>query len=248
MTSTIGNLTCHQSTTQNNKPSRSNWVTHSSTMSTSTDTVILGDIDSHHHLWYSTLAIDTRRDQIAQEMEPSSFAILNEDKPTRITASIISSPGISLANNTLYIRATWTTMVALDSDHRAILVGLQCEVGNTIATGCTFVNFKKADWNSFKSNTEKAFTAPKPLEDVLDGERHFGCIMVKAAAKNILAGCICKVHPFFPRQAAVLAEERDLLQATNRGNGWNTWRALTGIGCFLAVEHSQGALWTTTGT
>ena len=93
--------------------------------------------------------------------------------------------------------------------------------------------------------------------------------MVKAAAKNIPAGCICEIHPFFPREAAALAEEKDLLQATNAGdakvpqldreidlavNSYQQGKCmeyLEGINLgkgFLAVEHTQGALWTIMGT
>ena len=62
------------------------------------DTVILGDINTHHELWFSELPKDTRGGLIASEIEGSTFAMLNEDSATRVTASISSSPDISLAN------------------------------------------------------------------------------------------------------------------------------------------------------
>ena len=70
------------------------------------DTVILGDINAHHELWFSELPEDTRRDLIASEIEGSTFTVLSEDSATRVTASTSSSPDFSLASLALFPGAT----------------------------------------------------------------------------------------------------------------------------------------------
>ena len=181
------------------------------------DTVILRDINAHHELWFSELSKDTHGGLIAREIEGSTFAVLNEDSATRVTASTSSSPDISLASLALFPGTTWETAAALGSDHMAILVSLQRE-SIKVTNNCTFINFSKADWPAFTGLSEEAFGREPTPTNVYVGERRFRQILKKAAARTIPAGCIREVRPFFPTKVAVLAQERDDLQANLPGD------------------------------
>ena len=92
--------------------------------------------------------------------------------------------------------ATWTTAAALSLDHLSILVGFQCEFVKSTSDNHT-TNFRKANWEGFESDTEDAFAALPLPRDVRVGKCVFSCTLVKVAAKDILAGRIHKVYPFF---------------------------------------------------
>ena len=83
---------------------------------------------------------------------------------------------------------------------------------------CTFINFSKADWPAFTGLSEEAFGREPTPTNVYVGERRFRQILKKAAARTIPAGCIREVRPFFPTKVAVLAQERDDLQANLPGD------------------------------
>ena len=74
------------------------------------DALILGDINAHNVLWNSAVPEDSHEVQMAREIEDSSFPVLNEDTPTRVTVTTASSPDISLVNQTLFMGATWETV------------------------------------------------------------------------------------------------------------------------------------------
>ena len=135
-------------------------------------TVILGGINAHHELWFSELSKDTHWGLIAREIEGSTFAMLNENSATRVTASTSSSPDISLASLMLFPGTTWETTAALGSDHMAILVSLQRE-SVKVTNNRTFVNFSKADWPAFTGLSEKAFGRQPAPTDIYVGERRF---------------------------------------------------------------------------
>ena len=121
------------------------------------NTIIVGDFIAHHYLWHSALTGDTRRNQVAQEVENSGFVILNEDAPTRVTSRVTSSPDITLVTEGLYRETIWTTAAALGSDHLPILVSFQCEFVKSTSDNRTFTNFRKTNWEGFDFNTEDAF-------------------------------------------------------------------------------------------
>ena len=57
--------------------------------------IILGDFNAYHESWYSLLPNDQRGIAIAEQIEESDFATINEPYPTRVTAKCSSSPGLS---------------------------------------------------------------------------------------------------------------------------------------------------------
>ena len=66
-----------------------------------TDTLILGDFNAHHSLWYSS-STDTRGTILESMVSGSNFGNLNWDSPTRLTGNANpSSPDVSLASASL---------------------------------------------------------------------------------------------------------------------------------------------------
>ena len=80
------------------------------------------------------------------------------------------------------------------------------------------INFRKANWEAFTAHSKEDFPRQPPPTDVFAGELGFQHIMTKAAAKNIPAGYIREIRPYYPREAVALVEEQDTLQATQPGD------------------------------
>ena len=62
----------------------------------SDDAIILGDINAHSPLWHSKLPCDSRGSKLSEEIEASSYIVLNEKCHTGITSTCKSSPDITL--------------------------------------------------------------------------------------------------------------------------------------------------------
>ena len=72
-----------------------------------TDTLILGDFNAHHSVWYSS-STDTRGTLLENMISASNFGILNWDSPTRLPGNANPySPDVSLASASLITSANW---------------------------------------------------------------------------------------------------------------------------------------------
>ena len=117
---------------------------------TGTDSLVLGDFNAHHSLWYSGTT-DTRGNQLADSVSTSSFAVLNTDSPTRLPGSANpSSPDVSLASTSLITSSEWQTHTTMSSDHLPILIGLQTTATSSPARHRTYINLKKDDWTGYR--------------------------------------------------------------------------------------------------
>ena len=119
-----------------------------------TDTLILGDFNTHHSAWYSS-STDTRDVLLENIISGSNFGILNWDWPTMLPGNANpSSPDISLAAASLIISTHWQTKTNLGSDHLPILISLQmyCTI-NPIPHG-TSLNLKKENWDQYRKEIE----------------------------------------------------------------------------------------------
>ena len=67
------------------------------------DTLILGDFNAHHSLWYSS-STDTRGTMLESMVSGSNFSILDWDSPTRFPGNANpSSPDVSLASASYHL-------------------------------------------------------------------------------------------------------------------------------------------------
>ena len=95
---------------------------------------------------------------LAEDIGNSEFGVLNEDSHTRLTInSSPSSPDISLASLNLLPYTRWEVKTELGSDLLPITISLESEVKPITSDNRVFINFKKADWNQFQTETEIEF-------------------------------------------------------------------------------------------
>ena len=177
--------------------------------------LILGDFNAHHHLWHTEDTEDTRGRLIAEWIGESSLGILNENQPTRVTDNSSTAPDLTIASDNCLTTCSWAVDISLGSDHLPIHISMTTEIEKCHAPNKTFVNFKKADWASFTSQTEAAFSRTTTNSDVHQSEKTFRNIINKAAKQHIPAGRIPKTFNAMPTQTAKLVEERDKIRREN---------------------------------
>ena len=119
-----------------------------------TDTLILGDFNAHHSLWYSS-STDTRGTMLESMVSGSNFGIINWDSPTRLPGNANpSSPDVSLASASLITSTNWQTKTNLGSEHLPNLISLQMDVTITPIQHRTSNNLKKANWDRYSREIE----------------------------------------------------------------------------------------------
>ena len=177
------------------------------------DSLIVGDINAHDDLWFSPLTECRRGPQFSEEIGDSNYATINEDTPTRLpTNGNPSSPDISLASMSLLPYTSWETETSLGSDHLPIIISLETDLKPTISENRTFINFKKANWTQFESETEAEFSKLPPPPDVYTGEKVFRKIINKKAKAAIPSGRIKNIFPEIPTEAIKKIKDRDALR------------------------------------
>ena len=143
------------------------------------DTLILGDFNAHDPLWFSPLSDDRGR-LLADEIGNSDFGVINEDSPTRLPSNgPQSSPDISLASLALLPYITWETKTEMGSDHLPITIKIETEIKQITSDIRIYINFKKADWTAFQTETEVEFAKLTQPNDVHDGELALRKIITK---------------------------------------------------------------------
>ena len=177
--------------------------------------LILGDFNAHHELWYSEDSPDTRGRDIVDTFTNTNFGVINEDQPTRISNNSSTAPDISFASANLIPCTTWKAEHKMKSDHLPIIISLSADIKKTRAKNQTYVNFEKANWAGFKDYTEEIFANARPIGDIHVAEKFFRKTIQKAASKHIPAGRIPKIFNALPRDAATLIEERDEIRKQN---------------------------------
>ena len=92
------------------------------------NSLILGDPNAHHNLWNTEDTEDERGRAFAKWIGDTDLGVLNEDVPTRVTATSSTSPDISIATPSLLPTCTWVVNTTLGSDHLPILIKLTTEI------------------------------------------------------------------------------------------------------------------------
>ena len=179
------------------------------------DAIILGDLNAHDPLWHSSIQ-DQRGEVFSEEISDSDCGVINEDTPTRVPVSgQPTSPDLSIVSLSLLPTAHWSTLKTLGSDHLPIIVHLTTTIKTSRSDNKTFINFKKADWDTFKTSTEEEFAKLSPPSNVYKAEKKFRKIINKASKRCIPSGRIKDVLPEIPASAAENIKKRDQLRETN---------------------------------
>ena len=180
--------------------------------------LILGDFNSHHESWYSEDNQDTRGNLIIDTIASKSFGIINEDQPTRVTATASTAPDLSIASVNIMPTTTWSVDKILNSDHLPITISVQADIIKCRAGKRTYINFDKADWTKFTDTTENVFANATPTNNIYKDELFFRKTLQNAAKHSIPAGRIPKTYNSVPTEAANLIDERNELRKNDPTN------------------------------
>ena len=181
----------------------------------SDNSIILGDFNAHDSLWCSALQ-DARGTTFAEEINSSNHGVLNNDQPTRLPSNEggqPTSPDISLASMSLLPYMSWEPKTELGSDHLPLIISCSTTIIPLRSENKVYVNFKKADWQSFTDYTEQRFSTLSPPSNVFKAEKCFRRIIKDASKKFIPQGRIKQIQPELPAEAADLIKQRDNLRA-----------------------------------
>jgi len=180
-----------------------------------TDALVLGDINAHDVLWYSSLQ-DARGSNIADEISESNYGVLNDNTYTRKPKNNqTTSPDVSLASYSLLPHAKWETVTSLGSDHLPILITLTSILKPTLSENRHFINFNKADWNSFQADIDQSLENIEIPTDVHKAEKILRYIVNKSSKRNIPGGRIKEVIPEIPTSTKDKILRRDQIRETN---------------------------------
>ena len=176
------------------------------------DSIILGDLNAHHEMWYSEDDKDARGELVAEWISDTDLGIINEDSPTRVTAAASTAPDLSIASARLITTCTWSAECSLSSDHLPILITLSSAIRKVKSQNRTYINFKKADWAGFEQYSEELFASAPISNNVHNSEKFFRSVLTKASKRFIPKGRIPKIINGAPTEAVRLMKERDELR------------------------------------
>ena len=149
-------------------------------LTNSNHTIIAGDINAHHEHWFSKGNQDDRGRAFADAIDQSNFVVANENLDTRITTTHLSSPDITLASLNILPYIDWSTKIGLTSDHVPIIIKLKADFEETYTKDRIYVNFAKADWESYTEYTEEKFSNIPLQDNPLKAEKIFCKILNNA--------------------------------------------------------------------
>jgi hypothetical protein len=149
---------------------------------------------------------------LAQQVEKSSFFILNTDFQTRHPSNgNPSSPDFSLISAHLALSVTWEICTSLNSDHLPICLTF---IDNQLSplTAKSYMNFKRAKWGLLQSEFESLLTDdPRPMK-CSSGVGRFNKLLSIALKHHMPAGFRRDFQPGMSREAVDLTKERDRLR------------------------------------
>ena len=178
-------------------------------------TIIMGDFNAHHPLWFSELPEDNRGTLLVEQIDDSTFSTINDNQSTRVTNNCSSSPDITLASTSLLHKLSWEAVSALSSDHLPIVIKVDDTQRFVESEERTFMNNNKADWINFAAFVDNKLSQLPLPTDAISGEQKFRSIVTRAAQRFIPKGRIKYIIPCFPPEAARLARRRDQLRRTD---------------------------------
>ena len=170
------------------------------------DAIVLGDLNGHNEEW-SQGASDTRGDSLAAEFDANHFVILNNpDVATRPSSD--SSPDIAVVHTPLALSFDWTTSTTLNSDHLPMSLSF-ADDSSSPREARSFTNFRKANWEDFRRDSEEMFSRLSPPKSCARGEKEWRRVLQSCSARHIPAGFHRTFSPGLDAISASLVKERD---------------------------------------
>ena len=190
---------------QNEKQTITDCLTHLFTLENS---IISGDVNAHSPLWFSPTT-DQRGDTIDELITNSNHLVLNQNLPTRLPHcnQQATSPDITTISSNLYPRATWTTDIALSSDHLPIHIKIHTKAKFHITQNKhSYTNYKKADWTSYTNEIENILHDASPPSHPHTANKILTNAILSADKHHIPKGKINSKHSPLPNHIRTLID------------------------------------------
>ena len=130
----------------------------------------------------------------------------NPDVATRPTSD--SSPDVAVVHTPHALSFDWSTSTTLNSDHLPMSLSFSDD-STSIRGARSFTNFRKADWEGFRRDSEDMFSRlPSPKLCAM-GEKVWRRVLQKSASRHIPAGFHRIFSPGLNATSASLIRERD---------------------------------------
>ena len=130
----------------------------------------------------------------------------NPDAATRPTSD--SSPDVAVVHTPLALSFDWSTSTSLNSNHLPMSLSF-LDDSTSIRGARSFANFRKADWEGFRRETEELFSRLPPPKSCAMGEKVWRRVLQKSSSRHIPAGFHRIYSPGLDATSASLIRERD---------------------------------------
>ena len=170
------------------------------------DAIVLGDMNGHNEEW-SKGDSDARGDSLAAEFDSKNFVVMNNpDVATRPTSD--SSPDVAVVHTPLALSFDWNVSTTLNSDHLPISLSFNDDYTPTRGAR-SYANFRKADWEGFRRESEELFSRLPPPKSCAAGEKEWRRVLQRCSSRHIPAGFHRVFAPGLDAASASLIKERD---------------------------------------
>ena len=175
-------------------------------------TLVLGDFNAHDRTWYYNQAEDRRGSHLLEQFE--EMVILNDPySPTRRPRRVderATAPDITFCSQDISPLVQWKVVPDLSSDHNPILIDIAILSPIPKKPTRTFLNYRKANWDGFTTQTEEALASfnPAGFESLDVAVRRFNEIILAASKGHIPAGFVRKYVPLYSREVKLLMQQR----------------------------------------
>ena len=187
-----------------------------STLSNTPNLIMAGDFNAHHTSWLNTQNNDPRGTHIHDNLI-HLIPLNNPTLPTRIPTQRNqnnTSPDITFCTPNLHTDLTWTPVTALSSDHLPIITSLKLQSPLCSKVKTTFINYRKADWTSYKNYIEDKLSNfnINTYPSVNHAANTITNIIQQASRNNIPHGYRKKYNPNYSQHTAELIQQRNALR------------------------------------
>ena len=168
----------------------------------SPDSILLGDLNAHNHLWDPFQPQDTRGESLLDWAYEHDMGVMNNGSHTRENTRAArfddpssqslsggkSTPDVSLCGSYWTSRYTWHTTEAIgSSDHLPILITLNHQVKlHPIFRSQDRWCLARANWNAFSEEVEQSIDSAMPAGSSIDSLAYgFQETLIKAATSHV---------------------------------------------------------------
>ncbi|CAG2101114.1 unnamed protein product, partial [Medioppia subpectinata] len=186
-----------------------------SSLSTTNNLIIVGDLNAHNPFWLSSQSSDTRGSLLDDHLSQLPLIILNQNCPTRVAPnSNPTSPDLTISSANIATRLNWQTLPKLSSDHLPIIISLTLASPISINPPRYYINFKKANWIHFSKLADEYLANYSALDypSIDVAEKTLRSHILAAAKLTIPAGRRTTHIPSFTPQIKQLISQRDSLR------------------------------------